>query len=200
MVCIKLNESTNPRYTSRVNSARSIPRDEPYARRTVHKADTVVVPMRPYGSFSEFYQFIGRGIRVLTHPALAGRVGPAAQFLDIVYHAELGIDEHIDTIYRENDMDPLTAHVLEGDGHRAAETGELAGTRGHDSAERPEAFVLFERGALEHRIVHDEQRVEQRRLEREREALAQRYAAYAQTTSTPITFDQFVDVVRGLHG
>lgn len=29
---------------------------------------TVVVPMRPYGSFSEFYQFIGRGIRVLTHP------------------------------------------------------------------------------------------------------------------------------------
>jgi superfamily II DNA or RNA helicase/very-short-patch-repair endonuclease len=161
---------------------------------------TVVVPMRPYGSFSEFYQFIGRGIRVLTHPALTGRVGPAAQFLDIVYHAELGIDEHIDTIYRENDMDPLAAHVLEGDGHRETETDELAGTRGHDTAERPEAFVLFERGALEHRIVHDEQRVEQRRVEREREALAQRYAAYAQSTATPITFEQFVDVVRGLHG
>jgi superfamily II DNA or RNA helicase/very-short-patch-repair endonuclease len=159
---------------------------------------TVVVPMRPYGSFSEFYQFIGRGIRVLTHPALTGRVGPAAQFLDIVYHAELGIDEHIETIYRENDMDPLTAHVLEEDGHRESETGELAGTRGQDMAERPEAFVLFERGALEHRIVHDEQRVEQRRLEREREALAQRYAAYAQTTPTPITFEQFVDVMRGL--
>lgn len=161
---------------------------------------TVVVPMRPYGSFSEFYQFIGRGIRVLTHPALIGRVGPAAQFLDIVYHAELGIDEHIETIYRENDMDPQTAHVLQEDGHRAAEIGELAGTRGHDSAERPEAFVLFERGALEHRIVHDEQRVEQRRLERERESLAQRYAAYAQSTATPITFEQFVAVVRGLHG
>jgi superfamily II DNA or RNA helicase len=28
---------------------------------------TVVVPMRPYGSFSDFYQFVGRGIRVLTH-------------------------------------------------------------------------------------------------------------------------------------
>jgi len=37
---------------------------------------TVVVPMRPYGSFSEFYQFIGRGCRVLTHPALTGRVTP----------------------------------------------------------------------------------------------------------------------------
>lgn len=159
---------------------------------------TVVVPMRPYGSFSEFYQFIGRGIRVLTHPALIGRVGPAAQFLDIVYHAELGIDEHIETIYRENDMDPLTAHVLQGDGYQRAASDELAGSRGHDTAERPEAFVLFERGALENRIVHDEQRVEQRRLEREREALAQRYAAYAQTTTTPITFEQFVDVMRGL--
>src|SRR6266487_3263072 len=73
---------------------------------------TIVVPMRPYGSFSEFYQFIGRGIRVLQHPALQGRVKPADQFLDIVYHAELGLDEHIDTIYRENDMDPLTLHQI----------------------------------------------------------------------------------------
>ena len=72
----------------------------------------VVVPMRPYGSFSEFYQFIGRGIRVLTHPALAGRVGPEQQWLDIIYHAELGLDEHIETIYAENDMDPITEHVL----------------------------------------------------------------------------------------
>jgi superfamily II DNA or RNA helicase/very-short-patch-repair endonuclease len=159
---------------------------------------TVVVPMRPYGSFGEFYQFVGRGIRVLTHPALAGRVGPAAQFLDIVYHAELGIDDHIDTIYRENDMDPRTAHVLPDDGRQATGRGELPGTTGHDSAERPEAFVLFERGALEQRIVHDERRVEQRRLEREQEALAQRYAAYAQSTVNPITFEQFVDVMRRL--
>lgn len=159
---------------------------------------TVVVPMRPYGSFSEFYQFIGRGIRVLTHPALTGRVGPAAQFLDVVYHAELGIDEHIETIYRENDMDPLTAHVLQEDGYQEVDGDELAGSRGQDTAERPEAFVLFERGALEHRIVHDEQRVEQRRLEREQEALAQRYAAYAQTSTTPITFEQYVEVLRGV--
>ncbi len=43
---------------------------------------TVVVPFRPYGSFSEFYQFIGRGIRVLQHPTLAGRIGPGEQLLD----------------------------------------------------------------------------------------------------------------------
>ena len=29
---------------------------------------SVVVPMRPYASFGEFYQFVGRGIRVITHP------------------------------------------------------------------------------------------------------------------------------------
>ncbi|MDP9363828.1 MAG: restriction endonuclease subunit R, partial [Chloroflexota bacterium] len=154
--------------------------------------------MRPYGSFSEFYQFVGRGIRVLTHPALAGRVGPAAQFLDVVYHAEIGIDEHVDTIYRENDMDPLTAHQPFEEGQRDPDRGELPGSGGHDTAERPEAFVLFERGALEQRIVHDEARVEQRRAEREREALAQRYAAYAQSTANPITFEQFADVMRGL--
>lgn len=68
----------------------------------------VVVPMRPFGSFNAFYQFIGRGIRVLTHPALAGRVGPGEQWLDIIYHSELGLDDHIETVYRENDMDPAT--------------------------------------------------------------------------------------------
>jgi hypothetical protein len=45
-------------------------------------------------------------------------------------------------------------------------------------------------------VVHDAERVEQRRLEREQEALAQRYANYVQTTPTPVTFDQFVQVMR----
>jgi hypothetical protein len=154
--------------------------------------------MRPYGSFSEFYQFIGRGIRVLQHPALLGRVSPSAQFLDIVYHAELGLDDHIETIYRENDMDPLTAHELVVDGTAAQEDPMLPGTRGRDVAEHPETFVLFERGATEQRIVHDAARVEQRRAEREREALAQRYAAYTQSTTEPVTFEQFVEVMRNL--
>ena len=157
---------------------------------------TVVVPMRPYGSFSEFYQFIGRGIRVVRHPALNGRVGPREQFLDCICHAELGLDEHIETIYRENDMDPLTIHEPPTDWHRLGRPREVPGTRGFETAARPEAFVLFERGAIEQRIVHDEKRVEQKRMEREQEALAQRYASYVQTTSSPVTFDQFVQVMR----
>ncbi len=157
---------------------------------------TIVVPMRPYGSFSEFYQFIGRGIRVVQHPALTGRVGPGEQFLDIVYHAEMGLDEHIATIYRENDMDPLTAHVLPEGWKKAGTSEDLPGTRGHDTASHPEAFVLFERGAIEQRIVHDERRVENRRLEREQEALAQRYSAYVQSTTNPVTFEQFIQVMR----
>lgn len=161
---------------------------------------TVVVPMRPYGSFSEFYQFVGRGIRVLSHPALQGRVEPAAQRLDIVYHAELGLDEHVETIYLENDMDPRTAHVLPEDSPVHLEDRVLPGTRGLDTAERPETFVLFEQGSLEQRVVHDAGRVEQRRQEREHEALAQRYAAYAQEADNPITFAQYTEVMRGFHG
>lgn len=160
---------------------------------------TIVVPMRPYGSFSEFYQFLGRGIRVLTHPALTGRVTPDKQFLDIIYHAELGLDQHIDTIYRENDMDPITAHVLPPDWNQPSGDGhDLPIAGGRDTAERPEAFVLFQPGAIEQRIVHDEARVEQRREEREREALAQRYSAYAQSTTTPVTFEQFVEIMQNL--
>lgn len=157
----------------------------------------VVVPMRPYGSFSEFYQFIGRGIRVLTHPALTGRVGPGEQWLDVIYHAELGLDEHIETIYRENDMDPITEHLVPADWTaNGGDPGELPGSTGREVAQRPEAFVLFERGAIEQRLVHDEARVEQRRVEREREALAQRYAAYAQSTDAPVTFEQYSLIMR----
>ena len=68
--------------------------------------------------------------------------------------------------------------------------------RGLATAERPEAFVLFERGSIQERIVHDEARVEQRRQEREQEALAQRYAAYAQRTPNPVNFDQYLEIMR----
>jgi superfamily II DNA or RNA helicase/very-short-patch-repair endonuclease len=161
-------------------------------------AISVVVPMRPYGSFSEFYQFVGRGIRVLSHPALEGRVKPADQFLDVIYHAELGLDVHIETIYRENDMDPSVAQSA---GHDVPPSNapEVAGTRGHDVASRPEAFVLFERGAVEQRIVHDEERVEQRRAERELEGLAQKYTAYAASSANPVTFQQYIELLRELH-
>jgi hypothetical protein len=55
---------------------------------------------------------------------------------------------------------------------------------------------MFERGAIEQRVVHDEARVEQRRVEREREALAQRYATYAQSTDTPVRFEQYAEIMR----
>jgi superfamily II DNA or RNA helicase len=160
---------------------------------------TVVVPMRPYGSFAEFYQFVGRGIRVINHPALIGRVGPGEQFLDVIYHAELGLDEHIDTVYLENDMDPLTAHEIPPDWDTAAEDVEIPGSRGPDAASRPEAFVLFERGAIESRVVHDQERVERRREEREMEALAQRYAKYAESSPNPLAFEQYVEVIKSLN-
>jgi superfamily II DNA or RNA helicase/very-short-patch-repair endonuclease len=161
---------------------------------------TIVVPMRPYGSFAEFYQFVGRGIRALYHPALIGRVGPERQFLDIVYHAEFGLDEHIDTIYRENDMDPATMHELPASWRQEMSGGALPGSRGIDTATHPDAFVVFEAGSIHDRVVHDAARVEQRRLEREREILAARYAAYAATSDDPVTFDQFVALLKVVSG
>ncbi len=157
---------------------------------------TVVVPFRPYGSFSEFYQFIGRGIRVLQHPALAGRVAPSDQLLDIVYHAELGLDEHIDTIYHENEMELQLGPALAEHGTGNDSPGMPADEHERGLDAEPEAIVLFERGAIEQRIVHDEDRIEQRRAEREREAFAQRYAQYVQTTPTPVPFEQYVTILR----
>jgi hypothetical protein len=160
---------------------------------------TIVVPMRPYGSFAEFYQFIGRGIRVISHPALAGRISPGQQFLDIIYHAELGLDEHIDTIYRENDMDPITVHEPPPEWSKVQVDPEALGSRGIDTAQKPEAFVLFEQGALQSHLVHDQDRVERRREERELEALAQRYAKYAQASPNPLPFEKYVEVVKSLN-
>jgi superfamily II DNA or RNA helicase/very-short-patch-repair endonuclease len=161
-------------------------------------AITVVVPMRPYGSFSEFYQFVGRGIRVLVHPALRGRVEAADQTLDVIYHAELGLDEHIDTIYRENDMDPGGAKEMSQEPPPRA-APEVPGSRGPDVASHPEAFVIFQRGTIEQHVVHDQLRVEQRRAERELEGFAQKYAAYVSTSANPVTFEQYVELLRALH-
>lgn len=158
---------------------------------------TVVVPMRPYGSFNEFYQFVGRGIRVITHPALTGRVGPGEQTLDIIYHAELGLDEHIATIYEENDMDPAVIQQGGSIKEREGTSVEVPGVRDVATAERPETFVLFERGAIEQRVIHDAARVEQRRRERELEALAQAYAKYAESDDNPVSFETYVRIITG---
>lgn len=160
----------------------------------------VVAPFRPYGSFGEFYQFVGRGIRVINHPALTGRVGPGEQALDLVYHAELGLDEHIETIYEENEMDPAPVREITAVSDELAGEPEVPSVRGAETAERPDTFVLFEKGAIERRIVHDAQRVEERRREREREAFARSYADYAASTPEPVPFEQYVEIARRLGG
>lgn len=162
---------------------------------------TVVVPVRPYGSFGEFYQFIGRGVRVLRHPGLA----VDQQYLDVVCHAELGLEEHLEAMCADNDMDPAVLldvplinpatleQVQDGDGTgEAASDGAVPG--GVD------AFVLYEQGRVEQRVVHDLGRVEARRAEREMQLMAQRYAVYAQNIATPMPFEQFVEYMRRLSG
>lgn len=160
---------------------------------------TIVVPMRPYGSFSEFYQFIGRGIRVLHHPTFKGRVEAEHQYLDIIYHDEMELDEHISTIYQENDMDPHTVEeIIIDEQENPVDDDEISEIREVTSIEHPDAFVLFEEGTIQKRIVHNEDRIEQRKNERELESLAGRYAEYVQSTETPIPFEQFVKVIRKL--
>ena len=96
-------------------------------------------------------------------------------------------------------MDPITERVLPPvAGRTAGEDNPLPIVGGTNTAERPETVVMFQPGSIEQRVVHDDARVEQRRDQREREALAQRYAAYAQSTSSPVTFAQFEEIMRKL--
>jgi len=94
-------------------------------------------------------------------------------------------------------MDPGTVPVIDETGHDSADHDSRdLGSSGAGSSTRPDAYVLYEHGQIEERIVHDAGRVEARREERELEALAQRYAAFAASTEHPPTFEQFVSVIR----
>lgn len=162
-------------------------------------AITIVVPMRPYGSFGEFYQFIGRGIRVVHHPALAG--SGDRQHLDVVYHGELGLDDHLETLRLENDMDPSPADAdMFGDAPVPDSLGVSAAGNGHAASPALDAVVLAEHGDIHQQFLHDVDKVEARREERELHTLAQRYAAYAEKEPNPRTFEEFVSVIRSLHG
>ncbi|BFO23171.1 hypothetical protein SHKM778_95590 (plasmid) [Streptomyces sp. KM77-8] len=116
---------------------------------------------------------------------------PGHQYLDMVCHTELGLEEHLEALCADNDMDPtvlleaplIDAGMLESvlDGRAGASDGtDPAGGGGMD------AFVLYERGRVEERVIHGVDRVEARRAERERQLLAQRYAVYAQSTVSPV--------------
>lgn len=163
---------------------------------------TVVVPMRPYGSFGEFYQFIGRGVRVLPHPALAAD----GQHLDVVCHAELGLERHLEAVCTENDMDPAILHdapLIDPAALPEDASGEDLLGGGEPREAGPggvDAFVLYEQGRVEQRIVHGLDRVEARRAEREQHLLAQRYAVYAQSTEKPLPFEQFAQYMRRMTG
>lgn len=162
---------------------------------------TVVVPVRPYGSFGEFYQFIGRGVRVLHHPDLAAD----QQYLDVVCHAELGLEAHLEAMCADNDMDPallLDAPLIDASSLEADFQGN-DGSADEQEGESPggvDAFVLYERGRVEQRVVHELDRVESRRAEREMQLMAQRYSIYAQSSDAPVPFEQFVEYMRRLTG
>ncbi len=158
-------------------------------------AISIVVPMRPYGSFGEFYQFVGRGIRVIHHPFLAER--SQEQYLDLVYHGELGLDDHLETLRVENDMDP---HPAGEDAFGDAPVPDRADNEFRATAPNPDAVVLAEYGDAHQQFLHDIDRVEARREERELHAFAQRYAAYASNTPAPRSFEEFVAVIRSTHG
>ncbi|MFF9364533.1 DEAD/DEAH box helicase [Streptomyces griseoluteus] len=163
---------------------------------------TVVVPVRPYGSFGEFYQFVGRGVRVLRHPGLAAD----QQYLDVVCHAELGLEDHLEAMCDDNDMDPallLDVPPIDVDSLEAGVADANGAEEGASDGAFPggvDAFVLYEQGRVEQRVVHDLDRVGARRAEREIQLMAQRYAVYAQNTASPMLFEQFVEYMRRLTG
>lgn len=163
---------------------------------------SVVVPLRPYGSFGEFYQFVGRGVRTVRHPSLASRMGVNTQHVDVIVHAELGLEAHLSTLCEENDMDPVLVALTDGevgavmqDGRGAAEVAK------EGRAQTPVEFlVTFEQGELRHQLVHDAARIAMRQREREQALLAQRYAEYVQKARTPVSFDVFCEISRRQHG
>jgi superfamily II DNA or RNA helicase len=158
-------------------------------------AISIVVPMRPYGSFGEFYQFVGRGIRMIHHPQLVER--QQEQHLELVYHGELGLDDHLETLRVENDMDP---HPDIPDAFGDPPASDRVCTAHRPATQDPDAEVLAEYGDSNQQLLHNIDRVEAWREERELHALAQRYAAYAATRPHPRTFEEFVAVIRSSHG
>lgn len=163
---------------------------------------SVVVPLRPYGSFGEFYQFIGRGVRTVRRPSFVGRERMTRQHVDIIVHAELGLEAHLLTLCEENDMDPVLLHLTDSEvdavihvNRDAAEAGE-----GGQAQTHVELLVTFEQGELRHQLVHDATQIAMRQREREETLLAQRYAEYVQKARTPVSFDVFCEISRRQRG
>ncbi len=157
-------------------------------------AITIVVPMRPYGSFGEFYQFIGRGVRAIHHPSLVGRVTAKDQKLSIVFHGDLGLDAHINTICEDNfgliDQEAVKLALV-----ASQEDGEEKKERS-PSDDGPEVFVLVSPGSIDESKMYTVDRLEQKQEERFIEAMAQLYSQYVATVEKPVPFDQFVAIQK----
>ncbi len=162
----------------------------------------IVVPLRPYGSFGEFYQFIGRGIRIIVDPRPGGRVPPEQQLLDVIVHNELGLDAHLATLLAENEMDPASVtedHDLDDD---AVDDGVDAGSGDEDEDDLVtgalRAQVLVESGHVAQHVLYDGDRLEAGKRERELAPITFKYQQYAANTPNPVSFEQYCDVVRGM--
>lgn len=160
----------------------------------------IVVPLRPYGSFGEFYQFIGRGIRVIADSRLTGRVTPEQQLVNVVIHNELGLDEHLATVLAENDMDPAAVTHEHGHDDSNSDNEDAIDGSSDDEADPVtgalRAQVLVESGHVAEHVLYDAERLEAGKRERELAAIAFKYQQYAATTANPVSFEQYCDVVR----
>lgn len=158
------------------------------------KPITIVVPMRPYGSFGEFYQFIGRGIRILTHPELDTA---SKQRLDVIFHSELDLERHLEDLRNENDIDPLIYETFSDEDILLDEVVlEDSNQDREEISSRPDVFVLTTPGKAESGVLHTPQQIERRQQEREREASAADYARYVESSPTPISFEEYLEIVR----
>ena len=162
---------------------------------------SVVVPLRPYGSFGEFYQFIGRGVRTVRHPLLASPKGINRQHNDVIVHGELGLEAHLSALYEENDMEPVSVQSLNNEDRTSGEeSGTADAIQERQDRNHAEVLVMFEHGELRHGLVHDAARIALRQREREQVLLAQRYADYAQSVQRPVSFDVFCEITRRQQG
>lgn len=153
---------------------------------------SIVVPMRPYGSYAEFYQFIGRGLRSIPHPTLP----PTAQYVDIVFHAELGIGDLLEMLREEDHLTeafpqiPVPATLTSS---RRTESLPLAASpAGNDRERTPSSTirVVHEQGTTDKRLIFTREDLDAARQERELALLAQLYAkAVIEKQAGTQTFD-----------
>ena len=159
---------------------------------------SVVVPMRPYASFGEFYQFVGRGHsgHHSSRPDGPSRARGAIPRRDLPRRtrARRAHQHHLPRKRHGPDRRTRSARDVAAGRERRAAAGHDRDRHGREAR----GLRALREGCHRERVVHDQERVDQRREERALEALAQRYAKYAATSENPLTFEQYVDVFKSL--